>query len=105
MSILSDNIRARRLAQGITQEQLGRLAGGRSVNQINGYERARSKPSPPVLADIAKALKTTPDTLLGVESRESSERSISAIVDELRNAVASALNTSAHSIRISLDFT
>jgi transcriptional regulator with XRE-family HTH domain len=100
---LGDAIRARRLAVGMSQREMGEAAGGRSVNQMNAYECGRSRPSPPVLAAIAKALGTTPIALLSASDVAPSEESVASLISKLRDAIANALGTNPNTVRVSVD--
>jgi len=62
---LAANLVAVRKARGITQVQLAEMIGS-SQRALSSYERGISYPSPPVLADLARALNTSADKLLGV---------------------------------------
>jgi transcriptional regulator with XRE-family HTH domain len=61
---VSDRLRERRHELGRTQEQVAQDAD-MNVTQYNAYERGRSLPSSVTLPRLAKALETTPQTLLG----------------------------------------
>lgn len=100
-NIIGDNIRKHRTAKGITQEQLGAKAGGRSVNQINGYERGRSRPSPPVLKDIADALGVKPDALLGT-SASSTRQPLDDLIRELKGRLRDDFATGSFKLVIEL---
>jgi len=77
---IGDRIRKARLAKGWSQKMLGASAGGRDVTQINGYECGRSKPSMPVLKDIAAALNVSVADLTG-ESEVASPSPLTPIDD------------------------
>ena len=61
--IVGKNVRLKRQAAGLTQEQ---LAGAAEIDltYVGGIERGLRNPSVIVLARIAKALETEPATLL-----------------------------------------
>ena len=103
MTKIGDNIRQKRLALGLTQEKLGFAAGGRSVNQINGYERGRSRPSAPVLADIAKALKTSPNELLGVPTASAPDANLSSVLGALKAELSKAFGHDRFRVTVTLD--
>ena len=103
MTKIGDNIRQRRLALGLTQEKLGIAAGGRSVNQINGYERGRSRPSAPVLADIAKALKTSPNELLGLPETPLPGNDLVGVLGALKEQLAKAFGHDRCRVTVTLD--
>jgi transcriptional regulator with XRE-family HTH domain len=64
MTTLSEVMRNRREAMGLTQSQLADAAGiGR--RQIRRYEAGDAQPPLPVAANIAKALRITLDELAG----------------------------------------
>src|SRR5215216_5095934 len=65
MSIPAERIRARRLQVGLTQEELGARIG-KDQKQIWRYETGRNDPTGEVLVDLARALETTADYLLGL---------------------------------------
>lgn len=64
MITLGQKIRQKREELKISQEVLADLIGT-SQNQVSRYERDENEPTSSVLANIADALQTTPDWLLG----------------------------------------
>jgi transcriptional regulator with XRE-family HTH domain len=64
---LARNVRAARLAAGLTLEALAAKAGI-SLRSVTRVERAEHIPRPATLAAIAAALGTTPETLCGEEN-------------------------------------
>lgn len=82
-------LRARRSELGLTQEAVAKAAG-MNVTQYNGYERGRSAASPATLPRLAKALQTTPGTLLGqMVSTASARRGAEARREMLQRLKAS----------------
>jgi transcriptional regulator with XRE-family HTH domain len=57
------NVRARRTAAGLSQEQLGRLTGLHPT-EISRIERAVREPRLSTIVRVAKALEITPSELL-----------------------------------------
>lgn len=66
MSNLGVKIRDRRIQLGISQEELAGIVGT-NQKQISRYENGQNDPTAEVLATIARALKTTPDWLMGFD--------------------------------------
>lgn len=64
MITLGQKIRQKREELKMSQEVLADLIGT-SQNQVSRYERDENKPTSSVLSNIADALQTTPDWLLG----------------------------------------
>jgi transcriptional regulator with XRE-family HTH domain len=100
---IADNIRKARLARGMTQEQLGAAAGGRSVNQINGYERGRSRPSPPVLLAIAQALGATPASLLADPTSTRTLPTEGSFVQLFKKRCATAFDVPISAIKLTIE--
>ncbi|HEY1604007.1 MAG TPA: helix-turn-helix transcriptional regulator [Allosphingosinicella sp.] len=100
---IGDNIRKARLAKSMTQEQLGVAAGNRSVNQINGYERGRSRPSPRVLGAIAGALGVTPESLLASHTPTAGPDVGEDFVRDFKNRCARALNIPVSAIKVTIE--
>lgn len=65
---LSTRVRERRRALGLSQSALAELASI-SPELVSRIERGRCLPSVPTLVCIARALRTTPNDLLGFEAR------------------------------------
>lgn len=61
--ILGSNVRVRRKALHLSQEELAHRVGV-DVRYLGGIERAQENPSLQVIAAIAIALETTPSELL-----------------------------------------
>ena len=61
--IVGDNVRALRLAKGMTQERLA-FASELDLTYVGGIERGRRNPSLLVMARIAEALDATPADLI-----------------------------------------
>ena len=61
--VLGENVRRARLAIGVSQEALADMA---KIDRtyVSGIERGVRNPSVKIVARFAKALKTTPETLL-----------------------------------------
>jgi len=103
-NVIGDNIRKHRLALGLTQEQLAAKAGGRSVNQINGYERGRSRPSPAILSILAHALGVTTSELTADDNvTAAASASIGQLIAELRATVAVANKMPVSAIKVTLE--
>ena len=100
---IGDAIKSARLKAGLTQEQLAAAAGGRNVTQINAYERGRSRPSAPVLADIAKALKTSPDELLGNLVPSEPDADLSSVLGGLKAQLSKLLGHDRFRVTIALE--
>ena len=64
MSSQSNRIKQRRIALGMSQEELA-FRIGTSQKQISRYEREQNDPTGDVLAKLAYALNTTSDYILG----------------------------------------
>lgn len=62
-SVVGTNVRRRRLARGLTQEQLA-FEAKIDLTYVGGIERGRRNPSLMVLARIADALDCNPAELL-----------------------------------------
>lgn len=65
MSVYATRIKALRLDQGMSQEDLAE-AVAISQNQISRYERGANDPTGDVLIALARVLNTSTDYLLGV---------------------------------------
>lgn len=65
MSVLGGRVRQRRDHLEMTQEQLAELIN-KDQKQIWKYETGRTQPNAPALIDLARALNTTADYLLGL---------------------------------------
>lgn len=100
---IGDNIKKFREAKGLTQEKLGAAAGGRSVNQMNGYERGRSRPSPPILKIIAEALGVSVADLTEepVDQHMTSD-GVAETINQLRIKVAASLGVPVSSATVSI---
>ncbi|MEQ9662645.1 MAG: helix-turn-helix transcriptional regulator [Parasphingopyxis sp.] len=101
-NVIGKNMKRLRTARGLTQEQLGARAGGRSVNQMNGYERGRSRPSLPVLKDIAEALGTSVDELERVDHVTSTD-TVRDLLSKFKIEVAKRLGLDPESVRIQIE--
>lgn len=64
MSVLGQRIHDRREQIGLTQEQLGELIG-KDQKQIWRYEAGKQTPSAETLVQLARALETSTDYLVG----------------------------------------
>lgn len=64
MSVLGSRIHDRREQLGLTQEQLGELIG-KDQKQVWRYEAGKQIPSAETLVQLARALETTTDYLVG----------------------------------------
>lgn len=69
MERLAHNLAVIRTKSGLSQTQLGKMAGV-TGGAISGIERNANRTNVETLCSIAKALKTTPDVLLGVKESE-----------------------------------
>jgi repressor LexA len=67
MQKLSDSIRARRLALGLSQQELADRVGYRSKSSINKIELGERGLRPDQLDAFARALSTTPAALMGYD--------------------------------------
>ncbi len=101
-NLVGDNIRRLRLERGLTQEKLGQRCGGRSVNQINGYERGRSRPSPRLLAILAKALDVSVDELTS-PLHGGAEATARELIMELKARLARDIGVLPGSVRLSIE--
>ena len=81
--VVAGQIRARRLAHGLTQAALAEQAGV-STELVSRIERARCLPSLPTLVAFASVLHTTPNDLLGFETPTRGGRDLDAIVNVVR---------------------
>lgn len=92
--VVSDQLRKRRLARNMTQEQVAKAAA-MNMTQYNGYERGRSVPLPATLARIATALQTTPGELLDhgsdVSARSATHETVGAHLQRMRNQFRSQI--------------
>ena len=70
---LGARLREARLAAGLTQEQVARLAGT-TRHYISNLEHGRTLPSVPMLARIAEALGRSIDRLVGMPERRERAR-------------------------------
>lgn len=61
---IGENIKAARMAKGMSQDELSELTGANRVT-ISQYENGKFLPSVPALQRIATALGTTPAALTG----------------------------------------
>lgn len=61
-----------RTARGLTQTQLAEAIGS-SQRAISHYETVAEYPPPPIIIELAKALGTTTDELLGLKKRRAKE--------------------------------
>ena len=66
--IVGTNVRKRRQARGLTQEQLA-FAAEIDLTYVGGIERGKRNPSVLVLVRIARALDTEPAELLKAASK------------------------------------
>lgn len=78
MSSLSDRLKSRRKDLHLSQDQLGEKIG-KDQKQIWQYETGRTVPSADVIAELAHALQTTTDYLLGLT--EYSDRPLRGVGD------------------------
>ena len=101
-NVIGENIKRVRLARGLTQEQLGKLAGGRSVNQMNGYERGRSRPSEPILAILATALGVPVEELTGRPS-QAAKGGVGQLITELKVQLAAEADIPMSAIRVTIE--
>lgn len=62
--MLKQRLKSRRKELGLTQDQLAELVNTKK-STISNYETGYSSPNPEMLKDLADALKTTTDFLLG----------------------------------------
>ncbi len=62
----SENLSAKRIAKGFSQQELAERVGSKKQN-IAAYEQGRAQPSNELLLKIAAELNTTPGELLGTE--------------------------------------
>ena len=76
--IVSAKLRARRERMNMTQARLAEMARV-SIELVSRIERGRCLPSIPTLVAFSKALETTPDRLLGFETKASPE--VNAMMD------------------------
>lgn len=68
MTEFKDALKSARKYKGLTQEQLGKKIGV-SSQVVSNWERGYTTSlSPEMLNDIAKALDTTPEVFLGMQS-------------------------------------
>ena len=70
MEKIYENIRKRRLELGMTQLELARLTGYENRSSIARIERGDHDLPQSKIAEIARALKTTPSYLMGWEDEE-----------------------------------
>lgn len=61
-----DNLKALRLAASLSQEQLALQCGFNNQSRISNYEAGSREPSMADLVALARELRTTTDTLLGL---------------------------------------
>jgi transcriptional regulator with XRE-family HTH domain len=101
-NVIGDNIKRLRGERGLTQEQLAQRCEGRSVNQINGYERGRSRPSPRLIAIIAKALGVSAEDLTRPPSNDT-RAAIRDAMAALKAMVAQETGASLSAIRVSVE--
>ena len=93
MSNIGENIRARRLELGLSQEELAYRMGYKSKSSINKIEIGVNDIPQSKVVQFAEALHTTPQVLMGWETIEKKNDTISDIVlrmtndEEFRNAV------------------
>ena len=80
-----ERLRHLRLAEGITQAELGRRIG-RTVTAISKYESGAMKPTLEVAVELAFQLKVTLDELFGYENK--SNVSTFGLTDEQKEIVA-----------------
>jgi len=83
MSRLSDNIRARRLALGLTQEELAARVGYRSKSSVNKIELGTRGVRSEDVGTFARALETTPAALMGFGPAAQREAQFLALVRQL----------------------
>lgn len=67
--ILAENVRARREKKGMSQKELGKAAGGLSLQAIYKIESGKSNPRLSNLKEIARVLECTVEDLRGVEKK------------------------------------
>lgn len=88
---IGENIKAARMARGMSQDELSELTGANRVT-ISQYENGKFLPSVPALQRIAAALGTTPAALAGSADDETRQpiteeaQIISGGVDQLTKA-------------------
>lgn len=89
MNIVGKNIKKRRIALGLTQEDLAKKLGYKSKSTINKIEKGINDISQSKLLEIAKALHTTPAYLMGWEEEKkelsSKEKHLLKIYNQLNN--------------------
>ena len=100
---IGDNISKFRKSKALTQEQLGAACGGRSVNQLNGYERGRSRPSPPILKIIADALDVSVNDLTGDVTKPVKEAIAEDFLRSFLEEAARRLGVSVNKIKVSIE--
>jgi transcriptional regulator with XRE-family HTH domain len=83
MSRLSDNIRTRRLALGLTQEELAARVGYRSKSSVNKIELGARGVRPEDVETFARALETSPAALMGFDAPTGPEAQLLALVRQL----------------------
>lgn len=74
MSTIGENIGKRRKELGMTQEELAERLGYKSKSSINKIEAGINDLPQKKIVDFAKALNTTPATLMGWVAEESGQR-------------------------------
>ena len=78
---IGENISLFRKQRGLTQEQLGRLVGV-STPAVSKWETGASLPDLMLVSPIARALGTSPDTLLDYQ-RRLDEKAANLLVEEV----------------------
>lgn len=106
LKILGENIKKRRIELGITLEELAKLTGYASKSGVAKVESGNSNINQNRIFDFAKALQTTPATLLGVPEnpisinrllslgfdREKLERLTLSDIETIRNVIINILD-------------
>ena len=79
ITTIGEKIKFLRITQGMTQEKLGERLGI-SAQAVSKWERGVTYPDIVYLPSLTKALDTSADALLGIESNRKDEKS--ALFDE-----------------------
>jgi len=86
---ISNRIKQRREELQMSQEKLAHLLGYKSRSSINKIEKDASGLPQNKIADIAKALKTTPSYIMGWEDEQAEKTDAKSSMDELQKALMS----------------